>query len=207
MHEEVLSSKQRDLLPIITSFNDDFGLIGGTAIALQLGHRRSIDFDLATLSELNPESIRDKIGKGKEINAVLVDETNEYSLVVDGVRLTFLRYPYKLEFTEEFGKIIKMPDIASLAAMKAYALGRRAKWKDYVDLYFVISKYSLAYVTEKASAIFGNEFNEKLFREQLAYFEDIDYSEEIDYMEGFLVTDEVVKKKLTETSLEREPSY
>ena len=50
-----------------------------------------------------------------------------------------------------------------------------------VDLYFIINKYSFQEVVGQAKQIFGNEFNEKLFREQLSYFEDIDYSEEVNY--------------------------
>ncbi len=203
MHEEVLSPKQRELLPLIATYKNDFGLIGGTAIALQLGHRRSIDFDLATAKELNTGNIKTLIGKGFVVNGVLVDETNEYSIVVNDVKLTFLYYPFELKFSESLRDIIKMPDVITLASLKAYALGRRAKWKDYVDLYFVIGQRSLREVIEKAKAVFGNEFNEKLFREQLAYFEDIDYSEEIDFMDGFEVENDVIKKELTEISLQK----
>lgn len=61
-----------------------------------------------------------------------------------------------------------MPDLISLAAMKAYSLGRRSKWKDYVDLYFIIKGYfSVREISEKAREIFGGGFNERLFREQL----------------------------------------
>jgi len=198
-----LSPKQRNLLPLIQSFGSDFGLIGGTAVALQLGHRRSIDFDLATLGVLKVDKIRSRIRQEDTVEAVLVDETNEYSIVVDGVKISFLQYPFKFELIENFRDIIKMPDVIALAAMKAYALGRRAKWKDYVDLYFVIDKYSIGEVTERSKSIFGSEFNEKLFREQLAYFEDIDYTEAIDFMEGFSLKDDFIKEKLTGFSLER----
>jgi hypothetical protein len=96
-----------------------------------------------------------------------------------------------------------MPSLLSLASMKAYALGKRAKWKDYVDLYFIFKKHSFGEVVNKAIEIFGQEFNEKLFREELAYFDDIDYTEQIDYMKGFEVRDETVKKNLSEISLQK----
>ncbi len=87
--------------------------------------------------------------------------------------------------------------------MKAFALGRRAKWKDYVDLYFILkAHHSVAEITAKGVEIFGNEFNEKIFRVQLAYFNDIDYSEQVVYKDGFRVDDEVIKKTLVEFSLE-----
>ncbi len=71
----------------------------------------------------------------------------------------------------------------TLAAMKAFALGRRAKWKDYVDLYFIIRDYySIAEIATQAQEIFGHLFSEKLFREQLAFHQDIDYSEPLEYL-------------------------
>ena len=62
--------------------------------------------------------------------------------------------------------------LLTLAAMKAYALGGRAKWKDYVDLYVLLrDHFSLAQISEKSKDIFGAYYNEKLFREQLKKFQ------------------------------------
>lgn len=46
MHKEILTKNQSKLLELVSLFSDDFGLVGGTAIALQIGHRESIDFSL-----------------------------------------------------------------------------------------------------------------------------------------------------------------
>ena len=86
--------------------------------------------------------------------------------------------------------------------MKAYALGRRAKWKDYVDLYFIMKKYKgVAEIITRAKRIFRNEFNEKIFRARLAYFKDIDYSEKVIYLKEFKTKDEIIKKELISFSL------
>ena len=85
--------------------------------------------------------------------------------------------------------------------MKSFALGRRAKWKDYVDLYFIFQKHSFQELMDKTNSIFKTEFNEKLFRIQLAYFEDIDYSEKINYMKGFEKKDDDIKQFLEKISL------
>jgi len=203
MHEEILSNQQKKLLPLIEKFSVNFGLVGGTAVASQIGHRRSIDFDLATLKSLNSQKIKETIRDGDKIEALLIDEVNEVTLVVSGVKLTFFKYPFSIDFSEKFADSISMPNLPTLAAMKAFALGRRAKWKDYVDLYFIFKKYSLEEIVEKARHLFKKEFNEKLFREQLAYFEDIDFSEKIDYMEAFRVDDENIKKSLRQISLQK----
>ena len=144
MHPNILTKTQASLLPLIKQFNSSFYLVGGTALALQLGHRRSVDFDLF---------------------------------------------------------IVSLPDALTIAAMKAFALGKRAKWKDYIDLFFIFKTYSFKQVVGEALTTFGSEFDEKLFREQLAYFKDLDYSEPVKYMPGLAVDNSMVKQGLTEISL------
>lgn len=202
IHPEILTTEQLELLPLVKSFSKDFGLVGGTAIAIFVGHRRSIDFDLFTDKEFDNWKIRRKIFQFKKIDSVLRDEDGQYTVVIQKVRFTFFCYPFKISFSKNFDQVINLPDLLTLAAMKAYALGRRAKWKDYVDLYFIMKDYhDIHKVIKKTRHIFGAEFNEKLFRAQLSYFKDIDYTEKVDYLKGFEVDDEIVKKELTDFSL------
>lgn len=202
MHKEILTEAQSKLLPVVKLFSGDFGLVGGTAIALHLGHRESIDYDLFTFDEFINQKIRRKISRVEKIEAILRDETGQFTFVINGVRFTFFQFPYQINFSASFGDIVKIPDLLTLAAMKAFALGRRAKWKDYVDLYFILkANHTVSEITAKGVGIFGNEFNEKIFRTQLAYFKDIDYSEQVIYTDGFSVEDEIIKKALIEFSL------
>ncbi|MBW6441245.1 nucleotidyl transferase AbiEii/AbiGii toxin family protein [Patescibacteria group bacterium] len=202
MRKEVLNTEQTKLLSLVKLFSKDFGLVGGTAIALQLGHRQSVDFDLFTNTEFNNFTIRKKINGCEKIAKVLVDENDEYTVVVGGVKITFFYYPFEINFSKKFNQTIKLPDLLTLAAMKAYTLGRRAKWKDYVDLYFIMKNgHSITEINKKAKQIFLNDFNEKMFRVQLAYFKDIDYSEKIIYSPGFEIDDKIIKKELINFSL------
>lgn len=202
MHKEILTEEQIRLLPAIKKFSKDFGLVGGTAIALHLGHRRSVDFDLFSLRSFNNLNIKRKILRSVKINHTLINKLGEYTIVVNNIRITFFHYPYKIEFKERLDNIIRIADLLTLSAMKAYALGMRAKWKDYVDLYFIMKNYfSINKIISKAKQIFSHEFNEKLFRAQLAYFKDIDYTEKIIYLKGYKVDDKVIKKELIDFSL------
>ncbi len=204
MFKNILTQEQKNILPLLKKFNSSFGLVGGTAIALHIGHRQSVDFDLATNKEFKNSNIRRKIiGSNKKIEKVFIDEKNEYTILIENVKFTFFYYPFKIEFSENINNIIKTPDLLTLSAMKSYALGRRSKWKDYVDLYYILKKYySLNDIIKKAEKIFNSEFNEKIFRTQLSYFEDIDYSEKVSFMEGWKVDDETIKKDLTKFILE-----
>ena len=94
-------------------------------------------------------------------------------------------------------------ELLPLTAMKAYALGRRAKWKDYVDLYFLLRDYyTLDQIVQKADSLFDQMFSGKLFRAQLAFHKDINYSEPVEYMPGFQVDVQAIKDFLIDKSLQ-----
>ena len=85
--------------------------------------------------------------------------------------------------------------------MKAYTLGRRGSLKDYVDLYFLFKEScTFAEVVNRAKTIFEGSFNEKLFRQQLCYFEDVDSTEKIDFI-GEGVSLRKLKAYLSEIAL------
>src|SRR3989338_3203543 len=202
MHEEILTDEQKALLPVLKQFYKEFGLVGGTAIALHIGHRRSIDFDLFSQKKFGNLQLRKTISRSVPIEKELVNKLGEFTIFIRGVKITFYHFPFIINYSERLAGYLKLPNLLTLAAMKAYALGQRAKWKDYVDLYFILKQfYSISKIVEKTHQIFGSEFNEKLFRVQLAYFKDIDYSEKIEWMPGFEVDDAVVQKSLVEHSL------
>ena len=203
MHVEVLTSEQRELLGFIERFSKSYYLVGGTAIALQIGHRKSIDFDLFTFGPVKRLTIKKKISDYDPKSALLFEDADQIHFITKGVKLTFFSYPYKIEHPIKLDNVITMPTLLSLAAMKAFALGGRAKWKDYVDLYFLLrDSISLDDICIEAYRLFGNTFSERLFRGQLAYYEDIDYSETVDFIPGLAVKPESIKTFLTELSLE-----
>ena len=156
MHKEILSEKQHELLTLLRQFSREYYLAGGTAVALHVGHRRSIDFDLFKFSSVNHKKIVDKIRAATrlpyEITWRVADQMN---VTVGDVKLTFLEYPFPISPKRKFDDIIRIPELIDLAAMKAYALGRRSKWKDYVDLYFILKNYyPIGQICARASELF-----------------------------------------------------
>jgi hypothetical protein len=185
MDEKVLTPKQRTLAEKLLPEVKNFYLVGGTALALQIGHRRSVDFDLASRQPIDCFSLeRHLISKGFEIQRTFTATGDEFSALIQETKVTFFHFPFDVEHPLSWDKArITLPSIKDLAAMKAYALGRRSKWKDYVDLYFILKVHlQLEDLIQQARTIFSHHFNSKLFREQLCYFEDMDYSESIDYL-------------------------
>ena len=85
--------------------------------------------------------------------------------------------------------------------MKAYALGRRANGR-IMSICIISPRNTATFRRLRGKRkIFGNEFNEKIFRVQLAYFKDIDYTESRVYMPGFEVSEATIKKELIRFSV------
>ena len=200
MHLEILNSEQKQLLPIISQFKREYYLVGGTAIALHIGHRESIDFDLFKEKNIRKKDVYSKL-KNVDYKVSFADY-NQINMMVNDVKITFFSFPYTVPVHSELKGFIKMPDLLTLGAMKAFALGRRSKWKDYVDLYFVIKfHYSFLEISNKAKEIFKDEFIEKQFIAQLGYFKGINYDEEVTFLIPNPPTEEQVKNFLSDISL------
>lgn len=200
MFPDILTDKQKELIPYFQQFMREYYLVGGTAIALHIGHRTSIDFDLFTFGKIKPKVINRWMDHlpFKEKNTIFEDG-DQVHMEIDGVRVTFFSFQYEIKCGENIQGLF-IPSLLTLAAMKAFALGGRAKWKDYVDMYFLLKfHYSLKAVIRQAEELFSGRFNGRIFRQQLCYFADINYSESVDYFVD-AVSDETIKDFLTRVS-------
>ena len=98
MHSEILNNRQRELLP--------YYLVGGTAIALYLGHRRSIDFDLFKPGAINHKRNLDKIAATPFAHTVTRRVAEQMNLIVNNVKVTFFQYPFPVEPTARYEQIL-----------------------------------------------------------------------------------------------------
>lgn len=204
MYSNVLEENQKNIFDFIKLFQKDFYLVWWTAIALYLWHRKSIDFDLFTKKPLKVNSIINTIIKNNyKIEYTLVSSKDELTIIISWVKITFLYFPFDINVDNYIiPKIIKSPDLLTIAAMKAYAMWRRSKWKDYVDIYFLLhNNYTIETISKKAKEIFDWAFEEKLFREQLCYFDDIDHSEQVEYI-WENIDDNIIKDFLSKKAVE-----
>jgi hypothetical protein len=189
-------------LPLVKQFRKEFYLVGGTAIALYLGHRRSIDFDLFKFSPLKPKKIIETISAFEYRYLITRRVTEQLNATIHDVKFTFFQYPFEINAVEKLDDILRLPSLLDLAAMKAYALGRRSKWKDYVDLYFLLKDYfTISEVADRSTNIFGQLFSEKLFRAQISYFDDIDFSEPVEFLSE-PVHENTIKEFLIEKAID-----
>ncbi|MDL2262594.1 nucleotidyl transferase AbiEii/AbiGii toxin family protein, partial [Bacteroidales bacterium OttesenSCG-928-I21] len=158
--------------------------------------------DLFTPSKINKTRVRQKILQSPYKQNVLFEDVDQLHFVINAVKITFFQYPYPIQHSIKFENIITMPSLLSLAAMKAFALGRRAKWKDYVDLYFILRDFfTVKEIADEAIKLFGQLFSEKIFRQQLAFHKDIDYTEEVEFLSGYEVNSQEIKDFLIDIAI------
>lgn len=172
----ILDEERKEVFKKLSNFKEFGYLAGGTALALQLGHRISFDFDIFCNKEISGQ-ILNKLRKEFKIEKILINNSDELTFIAKGdIKITFLYYPFV--FKGELIKIkagIDLLSIKNIAIAKAYALNRRNSFRDYVDLYFILKKkkITLDEINKNAEKVFGELFSRKLFLSQLLYTDDI----------------------------------
>lgn len=150
----------------------DFYLVGGTALALQLGHRNSIDIDLFGNKEIDSEIFIEKLSEFGEIK-ILQKTKNILITYINNVKVDFVNYKYPLISKSLCENNIRMFSKKDIAAMKLNAIAGRGSKKDFIDLYFLLKEFSLkevlSFYEEKYKD--GSVF---MVHKSLTYFEDAD---------------------------------
>lgn len=175
LHLEILDKTRQEILTCISPVLNEYVMGGGTALALQLAHRKSFDFDFFSLNII-PKNLLEIIGKTIKIDNVTIDNTDELTFFTRSVKLTFLYYPFKSHFppitTKQGWSIYPVEEIA---LRKAYTIGRKGEYRDYFDLYTILKGNYLSFgdLICLTKEIYQGVFDEKLFLEQLVYFDDL----------------------------------
>lgn len=164
MYPESINAKTRLVLEKIkkSRLAQNFYLAGGTALAIQLGHRESIDLDFFCREEFSNSKLKEKLSK---IGDYFLTSEEEGTLhgTLDDVKLSFLKYNYAQLYPLLEFEGIKLADLRDIAAMKIDAISSRGSKKDFLDLYFLLEKYSLAeliaFFEKKFKGIYYNKLH------------------------------------------------
>lgn len=147
-------------------------LAGGTALALQLGHRISVDLDFFTAEDFNEAEV---VGRLSLVKSFHKEGTAKGTIwgKISRTRLSLFRYQYPLLRAATLFEGIALASLADIAAMKIHAIVDRGTRRDFVDVYFLSKKYSLdrmlGFYQEKYSALESNLYS---ILRALDYFED-----------------------------------
>ena len=107
MHLSILNDNQKKLLPFLSKFKREFYMVGGTAIALHIGHRLSIDFDLFKKGRLYPKKILTKFEESNEKCLITLNMENQLNLICRDVKFTFFSYDFLINYPITLEKAIK----------------------------------------------------------------------------------------------------
>ncbi|MCB2261700.1 MAG: nucleotidyl transferase AbiEii/AbiGii toxin family protein [Candidatus Thiosymbion ectosymbiont of Robbea hypermnestra] len=180
-HLDILPLSQRRLWRELSSVPEEFTLYGGTAIALQLGHRTSLDFDFFSTVSFAPDRLYASLPflDGAQ---VLQSKPDTLTCLVDRggpVQVSCFGLPSLGRVAEPLrapDTHLKIADLIDLAGMKAATVPHRAEAKDYLDIAAILEAGAIDLPTAlaAASAIYGPQFNAQLTLKALCYFHDGD---------------------------------
>jgi len=176
MYQKIINKKTESLLEKLhkEKILKDFYLAGGTALALQYEHRKSIDLDWFNQKDFNTDKLKRKLSQFDKI-IIESEEKNTLNLILSGVKLSFLNYPYKLLFPLINWQNIKLADERDIACMKLSAISSRGSKKDFIDLFFILKKYSLPELLKLFDKKYQNiKYNKLHILKSLTYFNDAD---------------------------------
>jgi hypothetical protein len=147
-HWEAVTPESREVLVLLGQLPvvRPFYLAGGTALALRLGHRVSLDLDLfaniETLDDHLRRDIVDELRKSHTVN-LLQDSVLGLVLQVDGQPVSFFSYGYPLLTSPDLVNNVQVAGLFDIGLMKLDAIAGRGTRKDFYDLYFIVSHISL----------------------------------------------------------------
>lgn len=176
VHWSILDTTRQDALPRLAFCREEgFYLAGGTALALQVGHRDSIDFDFFKEASFDTQQLFVALARSFDPGMVVKvqDERDTLTVLVeDVIKLSFMSYPYPLLRPLISTAYMDLADILDVGCMKLSAITGRAAMKDYVDLYFILRQITLPELLDLCAQKLP-QLDRGLILKSLVYFDDV----------------------------------
>jgi len=177
VHPECLRPEAARLLPVVANALQPYNpvLAGGTALALQVGHRVSVDFDFFTNDEFDPAAVLRAVqATSAEVQSLKL-EPGTAVMIVDRVKVSLFQYPYPFAEPMELFNGTKVAGIVDITGMKLIGIMQRGARRDFVDLYTVLRTTPFRVVAHNAIQRFGPTLIEPvIIGKALAWFADAD---------------------------------
>ena len=145
-------------------------LVGGTALALQYGHRTSVDLDFFGNIEASTEELIQVFSQVGDVTLFGQSKMIK-GFSLDGVRIDIVNYTYPWLEKAIIEDGLRLASPADIAAMKVYAIENRGSRKDFIDMYFLLKHYSLDEILSFYKQKYP-EHSEFVALRSLTYFED-----------------------------------
>lgn len=178
MFEEALPQKSKKSLAILgrSGLLEDAYLAGGTALALQIGHRISVDFDFFTPKHFDAKVLSRKLREANINFSLERLEKNTILGLVDKAKFSLFFYDYPLIGKTTAYLNINIASLKDIAAMKLLAISDRGTKRDFIDLYFLLAVEKV-FVLPEIFELYDKKFNalpqnQSHLLRSLVYFED-----------------------------------
>jgi len=152
-----------------------FNLVGGTALALQIGHRVSIDIDLFGNCEIDEIAVLDQLNACGPVH-VLKKSKNILICSVQGIKVDIVNYSYPILENTLISDGIRMVGLKDIAAMKMNAIAGHGSKKDFIDVYYLLQYFTLEVMIDLYLQKYSNG-SEFLVRKSLTFFDDAEEEE------------------------------
>jgi len=166
----------------------NFNLVGGTALALQFGHRISVDLDLFSYSEFNRINLQQNLErfaeeKGFDYEWEIIEKMTLIGKI-NNIKVDFIYYPYKLIDELIISDNIRLLSPKDIVAMKLSAIAQRGSKKDFFDLFELLNLFSLEEILGFYMKKFPNTDTTFLIR-SLLYFRDADKQDKLTILKPY----------------------
>ncbi len=189
---EVLNTGRYEVLDELSDFKKDFYLAGGTCLALQIGHRTSVDFDFFTSNSFSNNLVIEKVKTIFSSNSILViqNEINTLTFLLDSkIKISFFKLSYPNILPLINTKYFRLAQIKEIGIMEILKL-MRATYKDYVDIFYILKNNNLPDIISLAKKKHP-EFDSTIYLKALITKDDIADSQ-IMFQPGFEISREKV---------------
>ncbi|MFN0034661.1 MAG: nucleotidyl transferase AbiEii/AbiGii toxin family protein [Saprospiraceae bacterium] len=145
-------------------------LVGGTSLALQMGHRLSVDLDLFTHQPFEAEQLLEALRENFSVQPLTVTNTI-FIVVVEGIKVDCVHFKYPFSFPILVEEGLRMADMRDIAPMKLDAVTKRGSKKDFYDMYYLFEQFAPHQILEWYDKMFQHSTSLHVIR-SLTYFED-----------------------------------
>jgi hypothetical protein len=173
----------------------EFYLVGGTSLALQIGHRNSIDIDLFTTSDFDVNLIFEVLNLTNEVKQIY-SRKNTLLTIINDIKVDFISHQYEIIkpiIDEEKIRMLSMEDISAMKLNAIVNSGQRLK--DFLDVYFLLEYFSIKQMLEFYQQKYPSK-NEMMALRALVYFDDLDLNIDPPKMHQMITIDEIKSRIL-----------
>jgi hypothetical protein len=180
LHKETVTPSTLDLIQRLMAEEGlkDFKLVGGTALALMIGHRISVDIDLFARNPFDASKLADTLSDNYQIQNLETD-LNTFTCFIEDVKVDCMAHRYPWIGQEVVSEGIRMASIDDIAAMKLNAIViNGSRWKDFVDMYVMLEHRSLAQMLNYYELKYPN-VNTLTAYKSLVYHKDVQQTQDM----------------------------